>query len=179
MNTSVKATHTTPPAIITHTTASIKGRQDVDVTVHHARTPDARISLTFNGIHMIIYSCHAAQGLLEAFAAARGQMVHIPTEIPATLTNMPEIEARVALSIEWTRRPSYAVVAQSGLNRPKTATIHWVDLFTGPITWQIRDKVGLLSMIKLLRAVHKTAIAVFDDGELYNADPTQPNYVAA
>ncbi|PJD99422.1 hypothetical protein [Mycobacterium sp.] len=179
MTTSVKATHLTSPAIITHTTASLKGRQDVDVTVHHARTPDARMSLTFNGIHMIIYSCHAAQGLLEAFAAARGQMSHLPTQMPTAGANPPDGDARITLSIEWTRRPSYAVVAQSAPNRIKTATVHWVDLFTGPITWQIRDKAALMSMIELLRRAHKTAIAVFDDGELYNADPTTAGYVAA
>ena len=105
MTTSVKATSVTPAAIITHTTVSIKGQQDVDISVHHARTPDARISLVFNGIHMIMYSCSAVQGLLEAFAAARGQMMHIPAEIPATKTNLPETDARIALSIEWTRRP--------------------------------------------------------------------------
>jgi hypothetical protein len=179
MTASVKATHTTPPATITHSIALIKGQQHADVSVHHARTPDARISLAFNGIHMVIYSCHAAQGLLEAFAAARGQMLHIPSQIPAPQTDHPHIEARIALSIEWNRRPAYAVVAQSALNRLKTAKIHWIDLYTGPITWQIRDKAGLLSMIELLNRVHKTAIAIFADGQQYNADPTAPDYVAA
>ena len=83
------------------------------------------------------------------------------------------------LSIEWTRRPVYAVTAQSALNKLKTGRVHWVDLYTGPITWQIRDRVGLLSMIELLAGVHKTAIAVFTDGELYAADPTSDDYQAA
>ena len=61
------------------------------------------------------------------------------------------------LSVEWTRRPACAVVAQSALNKIKSAQIHWIDLHTGPITWQIRDRTGLLSMIELLTRIHKTA----------------------
>jgi hypothetical protein len=80
----------------------------------------------------------------------------------------------VVLCIEWTRPPAYAAVAQSALNKLKTARIHWVDLYTGPITWQIRDRAGLLSMIELLTRVHQTAIAVFADGQRYNASPTDP-----
>ena len=180
MTTTAAATHVIPPAMITHSTVVIKGQQhEVDITVHHARTPDARIGITFNGLHMAIYSCHAAQGLLEAFAAARGQMIHVPGQIPSPQTDPQDPHARVVLSIEWTRRPTYAVVAQSALNKLKTARIHWIDLYTGPITWQIRDRAGLLSMIGLLTRVHKTAIAVFADGEHYNADPTSPDYHAA
>lgn len=106
-------------------------------------------------------------------------MLHIPSQIPAARAELHDIEARVALSIEWTRRPAYAVTAQSALNRVKTARIHWIDLYTGPLTWQIRDKAGLLSMIELLTRVHKTAIAIFADGEQYNADPTGPEYRVA
>jgi hypothetical protein len=179
MTTSTAATRTIPPALITHSVAVIKGQQRADVSVHHARTPDARISMAFSGIHMIIYSCRAAQGLLEAFAAARGHMASIPSRIPTPRTEQRDIEARVALSVEWTRRPAYAVTAQSTLNRVKTERIHWIDLYTGPLTWQLRDKAGLLSMIELLTRVHKTAIAVFADGQDYSADPTGPNYRVA
>jgi hypothetical protein len=57
MTTSAAATHLLPPAIITHGIAVIKGQQHPNITVHHARTPDARICVTFNRMHMIIYSC--------------------------------------------------------------------------------------------------------------------------
>jgi hypothetical protein len=180
MTTTAASTHVMPSAMITHSTVVIKGQQhSIDITVHHARTPDARISVTFNGMHMIIYSCHAAQGLLEAFAAARGQMIHVPSHIPSPPNNHHDPEARVLLFIEWTRRPAYAVVAQSRINKLKTARLHWIDLHTGPVTWQIRDRAGLLSVIELLTRVHRTAIAVFTDGEQYSADPTGPDYHAA
>ena len=81
--------------------------------------------------------------------------------------------------VEWTRRPVYAVVAQSAVNKLKTGRVHWIDLYTGPITWQIRDQAALLSMIELLTRVHKTATAVFADGEQYDADPASPGYHAA
>lgn len=181
MSMSAAATHVIPAGLITHSTVAIKGQQhDVDITVHHARTPDARIGVTFGGLHMAIYNCQTAQALLEAFIAARGHMVHIPSQIPtARTTSHDEPAGRAVLSIEWTRRPHYAVAAQSAINKLKTARIHWVDLYTGPVTWQIRDRAGMLSMIELLTRVHQTAITVFSDGQRYKADPADPDYRAA
>ncbi|BBZ15354.1 hypothetical protein [Mycobacterium branderi] len=179
MSTSARATHVTPAAMITHSVALIRGQQHADISVYHARTSDARISLTFSGILLVIYTCHAAQGLLEAFAAARGHIARVPREIPAPRADLTEPSARVALSIEWTRRPEYAVAAQTSLNKLKTARIHWIDLYTGPITWQIRDQIGLLSTLELLTRVHRTATAVFPDGDLHSADPTSPDFHAA
>lgn len=181
MTISAAATHVIPAALITHSTVLIKGpHHDHDISVHHARTPDARMSITIGGMHMVIYNCHTAQGLLEAFSAARGHMLHVPTQIP---TGRPDPDnaptGRVMLSIEWTRRPVYAVAAQSALNKLQTAQIHWVELYTGPLTWQIRDRVGLLSLIEILTRVHQTAITVFLDGEQYRADPTDPDYRTA
>lgn len=106
-------------------------------------------------------------------------MIHVPGQIPLPRTEPQEIEARIALSVEWTRRPAYAAVAQSRMNKLKTAHVHWIDLYTGPLTWQIRDKAGLLSMIELLTRVHKTAIAIFADGEQYSADPAGLDYHVA
>ena len=181
MTMSAAATHIIPAGLITHSTVAVKGQQhDPDITVHHARTPDARIGITVGGLHMAIYNCRTAQGLLEAFVAARGHMVHVPAQIPAPRAESgDEPTARVVLCIEWTRPPAYAVLAQSALNKLKTARIHWVDLYTGPITWQIRDRAGLLSMIELLTRVHQTAVAVFADGEHYKARPTDPDNRAA
>ncbi|MGO9356010.1 MAG: hypothetical protein ACLP3C_36240 [Mycobacterium sp.] len=179
MTSTAAAAHLTPPAIITHSTVAIKGEQQVDITVHHARTPDARIGITFNGLHMGIYSCHAAQGLLEAFTAARGQIIHVPSQIPSPPTDSQDVDGRVVLAVEWTRRPAYAVVAQSAVNRLKTGQVHWIDVYTGPITWQIRDRAGLLSIIEVLTRVHKTAIGIFADGEQYNAAPASPDYHVA
>ena len=177
--TTTAATHVIPPALITHCTASIRGRQDADISVFHARTADARIAITFGGVLLVIYSCQAAQGLLEAFTAARGHLAQVPREIPAPHAAFDEPAARVALSIEWTRRPEYAVVAQSALNKLRTAKLHWIDLYTGPITWQIRDQIALISTLELLTRVHQTAIAVFCDGEDYTADPADLDYRAS
>jgi hypothetical protein len=174
MRTSTAATDFIPAAMITHTVASIRGQQHADVSVHHARTTDARISMTFSGIHMMIYSCNAAQGLLEAFDAARGHTVHLPRQIPTRHTEADFV--RVALSIEWTRRPEYAVVAQVAPNKLNNAAVHWLDLYTGPVTWQIRDQAGLLSTIDLLTEVHRTATAVFPDGADHATDPTTPDW---
>ena len=82
-------------------------------------------------------------------------------------------------AVEWTRPPAYAVVAQSALNKFKTAQVHWVDVYTGPLTWQLRDRAGILAMIDLLHRVHQIAIAVFADGEQFKADPDHPDYRAA
>jgi hypothetical protein len=74
-----------PPAMITHSVASIRGPQCADISVYHVRSCDARISMTFSGILMVLYS-HATQGLLEAFAA-RGHMTRVPRKIPSPQPN--------------------------------------------------------------------------------------------
>ena len=71
------------------------------------------------------------------------------------------------------------MVAQSAPNKLNNACVHWVDLYTGPVTWQIRDQIGLRSTIELLTRVHQTATAVFLDGEDHSADPSDPDYHAA
>jgi len=179
MSTSAAASKYMPAAMITHSVASLRGQQHADISVHHARTPDARISMTFSGILMVVYSCQAAQGLLEAFTAARGHLAQIPREIPSPRGDLDEPAARIALAIEWTRRPDYAVAAQTALNKLRTNKVHWIDLYTGPITWQIRDQAGLLSTLELLTRVHQTAIAVFPDGARYDTDPASPDYRTA
>jgi len=179
MSTSTAATHVIPAALITHTVASLRGPQQADISVHHARTTDARICVTFSGILMVIYSCHAAQGLLEAFTAARGHLARVPREIPAPRTDPDDTVARTTLSIEWTRAPQYAVAAQSAVNKQGNQVIHWAELYTGPITWRIRDQIGLLTTIETLTTVHHTAIAVFLDADRYGADPTDTGYPGA
>lgn len=75
--------------------------------------------------------------------------------------------------------PNYAVTMQSRINTLKTARLHWLELYTGPITWQLRDRAGLLAMIELLTRVHTTAIVVFADGHQYQAHPDDTDYRAA
>jgi hypothetical protein len=168
--------NTIPAATVTHTTAIIRGEFECDVTVYHARTTDARMALTFGSTMMTLYSASAARGLLEAFAAARAAMVQVPREIPAPAQPGYAPFARTTLAIEWTRRPAYSVIAQSGPNKTGTATIHWVDLYCGPITFQIRDQLGLHSILELLTRTHRTAVAVFLDGPEHAADPTDHDY---
>ena len=167
--------HTMPAASITHTIAVIRGEIDSDVTVHHARTSDARITMVFGTALMNLYSASAAQGLLEAFAAARAAMTRVPREIPAAASPY-ESFARTTLAIEWTRRPSYCAVPQSGPSKTGNQTVHWVDLYCGPITFQIRDQLGLKSTLALLTRMHQTAVAVFLDGPDHAADPTRDDY---
>jgi hypothetical protein len=78
--------------------------------------------------------------------------------------------------MEFTYRPTYVVVPQSGTARSGDRTIHWVDLHTGAITWQIRDQAGLQSATELLAHVHTTAVAVFLDGPAHAQDPTIDHY---
>jgi hypothetical protein len=174
--TSTSTQHITPPATVTHTTAVIRAEITSDITVYHAQTSDARIGLIFGTTLMNVYSASAAQGLLEAFSAARAAMTQVPQEIPAPPTPPYEPFARTTLAIEWTRRPTYCVVPQSGRNKLNTAVIHWVDLHCGPITFQLRDQLGLKSSVDLLTRAHKTAVAVFLDGPQHADDPTRDDY---
>ena len=81
--------------------------------------------------------------------------------------------------MEFTGRPTYAVVQQSGPARSGDRVIHWVDLHTGPITWQIRDRAGLTSATEILLRAYTSAIAVFPDGEQHQDNPTRGDHDAA
>jgi hypothetical protein len=168
--------HVIPAATVTHTIAVVCGQIRSDIAVYHARTTDARIGLTFGTTLMSLYCADATQGLLEAFATARAAMARVPREIVAPATPPYEPFARTTLSIEWTRRPAYCVVPQSGPNKSGSAIIHWVDLYCGPITFQIRDQLGLTSSLDLLTRTHRTAVAVFEDGPEHAEDPTGEDY---
>jgi len=170
--------HTTPAATITvtHTIVVLHGDITSDITVHYARTTDARIGLTFGTTLMNLYCASAAQGLLEAFTTARVSMARIPREIHTPATPPYEPFARTTLAIEWTRRPPYCVVPQSGPGKINSATTHWLDIYCGPVTFQIRDQLGLKSTLELLSRTHKTAVAVFLDGPEHADDPAHEHY---
>src|SRR6478609_4274646 len=171
--------HSIPAATVTHTIAVIHGEITSDIAVYHARTTDARIALTFGTTLMSLYSADAAQGLLEAFATACNAMARVPRLIAAPATPPYAGFARTTLSIEWTRRPSFCVVPQSGPGRIDGTVLHWVDLYCGPLTFQIRDRQGLKSTLDVLTRAHQTAVAVFLDGPDHAADPTSDEYRAS
>ena len=176
MSRSTRTPHVVPAAMITRSVAVILGDVQSDITVYHAQTSYARIGLTFGTTLMSLYSASAAQGLLEAFAAARAAMVQIPRELPTPAAPPYEPFVKTTLAIEWTSRPTYCAVPQNGPNKANNTITHWVDLHCGPITFQIRDQRGLKSTLELLTRTHKTAVAVFLDGPQHADDPTSDDY---
>src|SRR5262245_41420606 len=120
--------HVIPAATVTHTVAVIYGEIASHIAVYHAPTTDTRTAWPFGTTLMTLYSAAAAQGLLEAFATARAAMARVPRQITAPAAPPYAPFARTTLSIEWTRRPAYCVVPQSGPNKSNGAIIHWVDL---------------------------------------------------
>lgn len=165
-----------PVAVITHTLARIRGEQAGDITVYHACTPTARMTITWGGLLMTFWSAQAAQSVLEAFAAARALLAHLPHRIPAPPVSTGEPFAQQTLALDWTRRASYAVVAREELARDKRRAIKWIDLYLGPVTWQLLDREGYMSALALLRRAHSTSIHVFADGKKFSADPTRDDY---
>jgi hypothetical protein len=63
-------------------------------------------------------------------------------------------------------------VQQSGPARSGDRIIHWVDLHTGPVTWQIRTRAGLNTAAEVLHRAYTSSIAVFPDGAQHQDDPT-------
>ena len=162
----------TAPAVITRTVIAVRGAFDTDLTVHHARTPDARITVTLGEVLMVFYSCAAVQGLLAAFTAAKQHSAAIPAEMAAPPAEPNGPTARVSVAVEWTRAPQYAAVPQSALNKARSRTWHWVELYTAAITWQIRDRAALATAIEALTNAHRVAAVTFLDGAEHAADPT-------
>jgi hypothetical protein len=101
-----------------------RGAVDADVSVYHARTDSARIAVNWGGVLINLFSAAAAQGLLEAFAAARQAVARIPREIPPppSTVSAPRF-ARPIVAMEFTYRPTYVVVPQSSTARSGDRTL--------------------------------------------------------
>lgn len=163
----------TKAAIITHSTALIRGPQHALINVHDARSKNARIIVNWSSMMMTFHTAAASQGLLEAFASTRASLAHIPYELPELPRADTAAPTRSTLAIEWLARPRYNATSQSAPGRsPNGKTQHWIELYTESITWQIRDITGLRSTIENLRNIHRTASAVFLDGYEHRKDPS-------
>ena len=147
----------TAPAVITQATIALAGPIEPDVTVLHARTTDARITVTLGGVLLVFYNCAAVQGLRAAFGAARQLSARLPEQVGAPQEHPA---GRVTMAIDWTRSPNYAVSAQSAVNTARARTVHWVDVYTAAITWQIRDRAALTAVLDGFARLH----TVFDFG---------------
>ena len=161
-------------AIISHTTVAVAGPQSADINVLHARSNEARLTVNLgSGMMLTFLSADATQGLLEAIAAARAHLANVPYELGPRPGPETEPAVRSTLAIEWIRRPMYSATAQHATTRaPHAKTVHWVDVHTEAVTWQIRDITGLRSLIEALRQIHRTAAAVFLDGHEHRKDPS-------
>lgn len=165
-----------PAAIITHSLVRIQGAQSGDITVYHAGSDTARMTMTFGGILMTFWSAQASQSVLEAFAAARPLLTSLMRQIPPPAQPPLEPFAQQTIALDWTRRATYAVVAREELARDRRRMIRWIDIHCGPCTWQILDQDGYQSAVGLLRRAHSTAIHVFPDGATFSTDPTHDDY---
>jgi len=103
----------------------------------------------------------------------------VPRLLPPPVGPHESVFARPTVAVEFTGRPSYAVVQQGGPARSGGRVVHWVDLHTGPLTWQIRDQAGLSSVTEVLHRAYTSAIAVFSDGAQHQDDPTSGDHNAA
>ncbi|MGP4057762.1 hypothetical protein ACTWP6_23550 [Mycobacterium sp. 4D054] len=168
-------THVTPAALLTHTMVRIQGDQNGDIAVFHACSPEARLRLQWGGLLMTMLSAQAVQGVLEGFCAARAAMTLIPRSIPAPVP-AAEPFAVPTVSIDWTRRPAYAVVPRQELSRDRSRQLRWLDLHMGPVTFQILDQEGGVSAVELLTTAHRTGAQVFLDGPDFAADPRDRDY---
>ena len=162
-------------AYVGHTHIRLRGQQVGAIGVCNARTTSASISLRLGTVLMTFWSAAAAQGVLEAIGAARNGLTGVPEAIaPAT-----DPYGTLAIAVDWTTRPSYAVVAQTHTTEDRRRTLRWADVHMGPLTLQILDRAAHRSLTELLREVHRTAIAVFLDGDDHRADPDADDYTPA
>lgn len=169
--------HDLTPAVITHTFIRLRGQQDGVVTVHNARTDTARVTLAWSGcgIHMSFLNARAAQGALEGFATARKALINLPANVaPAS----PEPYDQPAIAIDWTTRPQHATEPRhKTVDGPRgRRVVRWVEIYMGPVTFQILDRTAYHSTTNLLADVHRIAVAVCLDAPHYAADPTGDDY---
>ena len=162
-----------PAAVISHTFIRLRGTQTADLTVLHAGTASARVTLLWGGILWGFRTPEAAQGVLEAMSTARATLVYLPADaVPAA----HEPYDRPTIAIEWCRRPSFAVTPRSTLTADRHRTVYWTDIFLGPLTIQLLDRAAFHSTIEVLQLAHNVAVAVCPDGPRFAADPTDDDY---
>jgi len=160
-------------AVIAHTYVRLRGDQDGSITVHHARTETARVTLRWGSVLMTFHNAEAAQGVLEGFSAARNTLMWVPAEVrPAE----PDPYDQPTIAVEWTRRPSYAVMPREKVAIDKRTKLMWTDIYMGPLTFQVLDRAAFHSATELLREAHRTTVAVCLDGGKFRADPTRDDY---
>ena len=163
-----------PPAgLIAHTYVRLRGTQHGNITVYHARTSTARVTLTWGGVLMTFFNAQAAQGVLEGVSAARHTLIYVPEKVGPLHEDPYE---QPTISIEWKRRPQYAVLPRSSVSADQRRTAKWTDIYMGPITWQLLDRAAYHSATEVLREAHRTAVAVCLDGHRHRADPTRDDY---
>jgi hypothetical protein len=82
---------------------------------------------------------------MEAFVTARAATARLPRLIPPPVRRDESPFARMTVSMEFTRRPTYAVVQQNGPAASGDRVIHWVDLHAvfpdGPVRPIRQDRV--------------------------------------
>jgi hypothetical protein len=147
-----------PAGAISQAYVRLRGAQKADITVHHAHTDIARVNLTWGRILFSFLNAQAAQGVLEGFSAARHSLTGVPADI-APRDQQPYDGP--AIAVDWTRRPPYAVSSRQALTPDKRRTVHWVEVYMRPVTFQIVDLAAFRSATEVLRLAHKTAVAVF------------------
>jgi hypothetical protein len=162
-----------PAATISHAYVRLRGAQNADINVHHAHTDTARVNLTWGRILFSFLNAQAAQGVLEAFSAARHSLAGIPADLKQR--NQQPYDGP-AIAIDWTRRPPYAITAREALTPDKRRTVRWTEVYLRPVTFQIVDLAAFRSAIEVLRQVHKTATTVCPDGPQHRFDPTADAY---
>lgn len=158
-------------AIVTHTTATILGKQKAQINIHAALTDEAQMIVTFGRVMMTFRSAAAVAGFFAGFADARHLIGQVDNQAPRP-GGPGDHFGRVAMSVVWLAAPECAAVKQERYIPARRRTMRWVEVHMGPVTWRIIDRVGYMTMIEELRTVHRTAIAVFLDGPEHASDPT-------
>jgi hypothetical protein len=164
-----------PPAVIAHTFIRLRGKQHGNITVLQAGTSSVRVNLAWGGILWSFRNAAAAAGVLEGIAAAKATLMHVPLEAPPA---PQEGYDRPTIAIEWTDRPSYAVMSREVLSHDRRRTLRWTDVYLGPLTIQVLDRIAYHSAIEVLQLAHSIAVGVCEDGPRYRADPTADDYRA-
>lgn len=106
-------------------------------------------------------------------SSARATLMYLPAEL-APVAEEPYDRPTVA--IDWCRRPSFAVTPRSTLTADRRRTVHWTDVYLGPLTIQLVDRAAFHGSIEVLQLAHSIAIAVCPDGPRFAADPTADDY---
>lgn len=155
------------PTSIARVTVLLAGEQRASISTRHARTPEARVVLTWATVMMTFSTRAQVIAFRDAFVAATPAAGPLPLVVdPQVLAGSLDYAAYMpVVSVVFTATPD-AVVAPGSTTDPRVGWAHtrrWVDIRVGGVMFRLMDRQAHTSGLAALEdvlTVARTSLAI-------------------